>query len=154
MFTDGPLSSLHSGHGQGCRTAQIAGSSVFLQLTRHWRTAPIAMHAYHCVGGLEERDAKRGEMGKNSEWKIYLSECRKYMKFQCSNIFVEAPLVNTMVEGVTGLANVGTGAGDDCILEICRYKLVLGYNTVPRFLSLYGAGLASKLNAQGTRPRC
>lgn len=111
----------------------------------------IAMHAYHYAGGLEERDAKRREMGKNSEWKIYLSECRKYMKSQCSNIFVEAPLVNT-VEGVTGLADVGTGAGDDCILEIRRYKLILGYDTVPRFLTLYGAGLASKLNAQGTDP--
>jgi hypothetical protein len=46
----------------------------------------------------------------------------------------------------------GKGAGDDCILEIRRYKLILGYDTVPRFLSLYKAGLASKLNAQGTDP--
>jgi hypothetical protein len=111
----------------------------------------IATHAYHYAGGHAERDAKRGEMGKSTEWKSYLTECRPYMKSQCSSIFVEAPLVNT-VEGVTGLVDVGKGAGDDCILELRRYKLILGYDTVPKFLSLYGSGLASKLSAQGTDP--
>lgn len=98
---------------------------------------------------MATKNAKRGEMGKNDKWKSYLSECRPYMKSQCSNIFVEAPLVNEM-EGVKGLAEVAVGAGDDCILEMRRYKLILGYDTVPKFLSLYGAGLPSKLNAEGT----
>jgi len=110
----------------------------------------VATHAYYYAGGHAERDSKRGDMGKSEEWKTYLSECRPYMKSQSSNIFVEAPLVNE-VEKVTGLAEVGTvGAGDDAILELRRYKLILGYDTVPKFLSLYGAGLPSKLNAKGT----
>ena len=109
----------------------------------------VATHAYYYGGGHAERDAKRGDMGKSEEWKRYLNECRPYMKSQSSNIFVEAPLVKD-VEGVSGLFKVGVGAGHDCILELRRYKLILGYDTVPRFLSLYGAGLGSKLNAEGT----
>ncbi|KAL3914643.1 MAG: hypothetical protein SGILL_006021, partial [Bacillariaceae sp.] len=41
---------------------------------------------------------------------------------------------------------------DHTILEIRRYYLKLGYDTVPNFLSLYGDGLPSKLSAQGTDP--
>ena len=41
---------------------------------------------------------------------------------------------------------------DDCILELRRYNLKLGYDTVPKFLELYGAGLPSKLEAPGTDP--
>lgn len=38
------------------------------------------------------------------------------------------------------------------IYELRRYKLQLGYDTVPKFLELYGSGLPSKLaaNAPGT----
>lgn len=134
------------------KTADLRKSLVplrFFSLPDTGGQLHMATHAYYYAGGHAERDAKRGEMGKSSEWKSYLTDCRPYMKFQHSNIFVEAPLANT-VEGVTGLSEVGKGAGDDCILELRRYKLILGYDTVPKFLSLYGAGLLSKLNAEGT----
>eukprot|EP00536_Pseudo-nitzschia_multiseries_P009656 jgi/Psemu1/23852/gm1.23852_g len=42
---------------------------------------------------------------------------------------------------------------NDCIFELRRYHLKLGYDTVPKFLDLYGAGLPSKLRAPGTDPR-
>lgn len=111
----------------------------------------VATHAYYYAGGLAERDAKRGEMGKSDEWKKYLAECRPCMKSQRSNIFVEAPFVDK-VDNVAGLREVGKGVGDDCILEIRRYNLILGYDTVPKFLSLYSKGLPSKLAAVGTDP--
>jgi len=38
------------------------------------------------------------------------------------------------------------------LYELRRYRLQLGYNTVPDFLSLYGEGLPSKLEAPGTDP--
>jgi hypothetical protein len=112
----------------------------------------VATHAYYYAGGHAERDAARTKMGTSDAWKEYLGKCRPCMMAQQSNIFVEAPLVNT-VEGVIGLANVmdgSTNASSDCILELRRYKLRLGYDTVPKFLSLYEGGLPSKLQADGT----
>jgi hypothetical protein len=115
----------------------------------------VATHAYYYEGGHAERDAKRNAMGANADWKAYISTCRPYADTQQSNIFVEAPLVKTMTQGggVQGLASIpGELPGDNSILEIRRYKLKLGYDTVPKFLELYGAGLPSKLNAVGTDP--
>jgi hypothetical protein len=44
------------------------------------------------------------------------------------------------------------GGGDDssCVFELREYQLQLGYDTVPKFLELYGTGLPSKLGAEGT----
>ena len=75
-------------------------------------------------------------------------------------MFVEAPLVNQVnLEGMAGfLSNKNTiqlqstKKDDCCILEIRRYYLKLGYDTVPNFLKLYGTGLPSKLDAHGTDP--
>jgi hypothetical protein len=112
----------------------------------------VATHAYYYEGGHAERDAKRAAMVSNDDWKAYIGKCRPFADTQQSNIFVEAPLVAT-VPGVQGLANIpGDLPGDNSILEIRRYKLKLGYDTVPKFLELYGAGLPSKLNAVGTDP--
>ena len=112
----------------------------------------VATHAYYFEGGHAERDAKRSDMGRSVEWWEYLTECRSYMQSQTSNIFVEAPLVK-QVDGIRGLARVHADeVGTNCILELRRYKLILGYDTVPKFLSLYGKGLPSKLTAEGTDP--
>lgn len=62
--------------------------------------------------------------------------------------------------GIQGLAAlpppslVATDSDDgrDCIYELREYQLRLGYDTVPRFLELYGGGLPSKLGAEGTDP--
>lgn len=75
---------------------------------------------------------------------------------QKSSIFVEAPLVQEM--GLAGLGGGGkeetkTTNGTNTIFEVRRYQLQLGYDTVPRFLSLYQEGLPSKLNeATGKDP--
>uniref|UniRef100_A0A7S2U5K2 NIPSNAP domain-containing protein n=1 Tax=Attheya septentrionalis TaxID=420275 RepID=A0A7S2U5K2_9STRA len=113
----------------------------------------VATHAYYYEGGYAERGKRRATMENNLEWKKYVKNARPCMLSQKSNIFVEAPLVGT-VEGVCGLKGIAhfPTQGNDCILEIRRYQLKLGYDTVPKFLSLYGGGLTSKLAAPGTDP--
>lgn len=109
-------------------------------------------HAYFYGGGHSERDEKRAAMGSNDDWKAYLAECRPFMQRQHSNIFVEAPFVN-QTEQVLGLSTTPSDLpGNDCILEFRRYKLKLGYDTVPQFLSFYQEGLPSKLHAEGADP--
>jgi hypothetical protein len=111
-----------------------------------------ATHAYYYQGGHEERNAKRAAMATNAEWKAYLESCRPCMNSQSSLLFVEAPLVGQM-DQVLGLADEPqSDNGNDTILEIRRYKLKLGYDTVPKFLNLFAQGLPSKLNADGTDP--
>ena len=62
------------------------------------------------------------------------------------------PLIS-QIDEVSGLREVMPfGQGSDCILELRRYHLKLGYDTVPKFLEYYGAGLPSKLSAPGTDP--
>ncbi len=116
----------------------------------------VATHFYYYKGGFEERNQKRSGMGKSEDWKNYLNQARPFMNNQKSSIFVEAPLV-TEIDGICGLApgfaeeKIGDSSAD-CIYEIRRYQLKLGYDTVPNFLSLYKAGLPSKLSASGTDP--
>jgi hypothetical protein len=125
-------------------------------------TLNTATHFYYFENGFEERNTKRGMMGQSLSWKEYLKQARGCMKSQKSSIYVEAPLVAT-VDEVCGLVpgsaekqfgiDSGTDAStSDCIYEIRRYQLKLGYDTVPKFLSLYEAGLPSKLKAHGTDP--
>lgn len=121
----------------------------------------VATHMYYFEGGYEERNQRRKNMGTNKEWNAYLSSVRPFMMNQKSTIFVEAPLVANM-EGICGLkpGNIeaflqksGTNESvDSSIIELRRYQLKLGYDTVPNFLELYGRGLPSKLNAPGTDP--
>jgi hypothetical protein len=109
-----------------------------------------ATHAYYYKNGYAERDSKRKAMAKNPDWKEYLSHCRPFVKSQSSLIFVEAKLDN-----VPGLADISRPKVLQCdapILEIRRYYLKLGYDTVPKFLELYKAGLPSKLHAEKNDP--
>jgi len=103
---------------------------------------------YYYAGGFDERNATRSRMAQDTEFQQFLAESRPCVQAQRSMLFVEAPL-----EGPTGLAQVPElQPGEDSILEIRRYKLKLGYDTVPKFLDLYGTGLPSKTTAQGTDP--
>ena len=70
-------------------------------------------------------------------------------------IFFQFPLRKKdfdKIHGLAGTAAASTLVGDDPILEIRRYKLALGYDTVPTFMKIYEAGLPSKLEAEGTDP--
>jgi hypothetical protein len=83
---------------------------------------------------------------------------------QRSTIFIEAPFINDFNGQIPGLNDLDvlkflSSDHDEnrdrrtvasTILEIRKYKLHLGYDTVPNFLKLYADGLPSKLNAQGT----
>jgi len=117
----------------------------------------VATHLYHFAGGYAERDDRRKDMGNSNDWKEYLSKARRCIQSQKSTIFVEAPLVKE-TEGVIGLemgyaeTSLDMKSSTDCILELRRYQLKLGYDTVPNFLKLYGEGLPSKLNAPDTDP--
>jgi hypothetical protein len=119
----------------------------------------VATHLYYFEGGYDERNQRRKAMGGNKDWNEYLSSVRPFMMTQKSTIFVEAPLVSQM-QGICGLkpGKIETflenndPSDDSSILELRRYHLKLGYDTVPKFLELYGRGLSSKLNAPGTDP--
>lgn len=123
-----------------------------------------ATHAYCYEGGHTERDQLRNENRKNAAWAKYEDQALPLIDSCQSNIFVEASLVSEIPE-VSGLSKEGPGelesassfSGDqqdpgNCILELRRYHLKLGYDTVPKFLEFYEAGLPSKLRAPGNCP--
>ena len=120
------------------------------------------MHLYHYPGGHAERSGQRSVLAKKEEWKTYLGEVKACMMQQSSEIFVEAALVDNFDE-VKGLKhwvnsdkeNNGNGripGKQNGIIELRKYQLKLGYDTVPNFLQLYSEALPSKLNAAGTHP--
>jgi NIPSNAP len=121
-----------------------------------------ATHAYYYAGGHAERDTKRREAAQHDDWSEYVSSVLPCLVNQSSTIWIEAPLrgvanqhdshQSNQQNRAYGLASPGLQSYPDCILEIRRYKLKLGYDTVPNFLKLYQAGLPSKLQAPGTDP--
>jgi len=113
-----------------------------------------AFHLYHFAGGYDERDRLRAIMGKNEDWQQYSQTIKSCCARQKSAIFIQAPLVRDM--GVMGLSPPRDNKSKDAksksspskaIFEVRRYQLQPGYDTVPHFLSLYRAGLPSKLHA-------
>lgn len=108
----------------------------------------VATHAYHYAGGHAERDARRAAAAASPAWAAYLDAARPCVQAQRASLFVEAPLVASCGGGLAAARAEAPAA--DCAFEMRRYKLVLGYETVPQFLALYGTGLPSKLAAPGT----
>jgi len=116
----------------------------------------VATHAYYYGRGHADRDARRAAMAQDADWCAYIARCRPFVQSQSSLIFLEASLgQDDRVPGVKGILDINdSGLGEDgkSILEVRRYKLKLGYDTVPKFLDLYMLGLPSKLDAPGTDP--
>lgn len=116
-----------------------------------------AVHLYHYPGGMRQRKDERATLAKKDEWKQYLGGVKECMMQQKSEIYVEAGLVNDFDE-VTGLEywvkndQSTADTRGNSIIELRRYQLRLGYDTVPNFLKLYAQALPSKLNAVGTHP--
>ena len=140
-----------------CELRKALSPLRFFSLPETGGKLNVATHAYYYAGGLSERDETRKAMAENKEWQDYIASMRFCVQAQNSTIFVEAPLVRQF--DLPGLANIIQSpeaaqqpGGNNCILEIRRYNLKLGYDTVPKFLELYGSGLPSKLNAEGTDP--
>lgn len=121
----------------------------------------VATHLYYWADGFAGRNEGRASMAANADWKEYLKTAKGCMNSQQSTIFVEAPIVQSFDE-VCGLEPgkaeeaLATDRQDydyrDCVYEIRRYQLKLGYDTVPNFLKWFTVGLPSKLNAEGTDP--
>jgi len=101
-----------------------------------------AFHFYY-YSSLKERDEKRLEMGRSEEWQSFLKDTKPLMSKQCSNIFAEAPFVSEMYGG---MATEKILPSDKAIYEVRRYQLILGYDTVPKFIDFYKNGLGSKLS--------
>jgi len=119
-------------------------------------TLNTALHLYHYAEGSAERNEKRKELAEKTEWQGYLSEVKACMMQQSSSIFVEAPIVDDFVE-IKGLQYWVNSSNNDRssskgIIELRKYQLKLGYDTVPKFLKIYSSALPSKLNASGTHP--
>lgn len=119
-------------------------------------TLNTAVHLYHYPEGTRQRKEERAALAKKDEWKQYLGGVKECMMQQKSEIFVEAGLVQDFVQ-VTGLEywiknDCSMNSGGESIVELRKYQLKLGYDTVPNFLKLYSEALPSKLNAAGTHP--
>lgn len=117
-----------------------------------------AVHLYHYPGGHSERLERRTALARNNEWKEYLGDVKSCMIKQKSEIFVEARQVIDyhaikglqywidMDNNVTRCCNESSNKG---IVELRKYQLKLGYDTVPKFLEIYSEALPSKLRAAG-----
>jgi NIPSNAP len=111
-------------------------------------------HAYYYAGGHAERDSKRLLASQNDAWQSYVASVLPCMASQSSSIWMEGHFSGAASQVITyGLATTtpsdDTMANCRSILELRRYQLKLGYDTVPQFLTLYNAGLTSKLHAPG-----
>lgn len=110
-------------------------------------------HLYYYEGGYAEREATRSAASENRPWQQYVRSVTPALNARSSLIFVEAPILKKH-----GLVGLGASpeqqglVGDDAIYEMRRYKLRLGYDTVPKFLEFYGKGLPSKLGAPDNDP--
>jgi len=122
-----------------------------------------AVHLYHYPGGHDERLQQRSALAKKEGWKEYLGHVKTCMMQQSSEIFVEAGLVNDFDEikglkcwvdddGANGNGKNTSKQKQKSIIEMRKYQLKLGYDTVPKFLELFTDALPSKLKAAGTHP--
>lgn len=106
----------------------------------------VATHFY-AYDGHVERDAIRAEQAKDPDWGAYLGAARPHVAEQKSSIFVEAAGLHE-AHGLQGMASAESPGGASAaagIYELRRYRLKLGYDTVPNFLERLGGGLESKL---------
>ena len=113
-----------------------------------------AVHLYHYPGGHSERLGRRTELARTNEWRDYLGEVKSCMIQQTSEIFVEAKQLNDR-HGIKGLQywidmeKNSIDSSNTSIVELRKYQLKLGYDTVPKFLEIYSEALPSKLRAAG-----
>mmetsp|Transcript_6645 Transcript_6645/g.14498 ORF Transcript_6645/g.14498 Transcript_6645/m.14498 type:complete len:237 (+) Transcript_6645:126-836(+) len=118
-----------------------------------------ALRLWAYPGGLRQRD-ELAQMdfeehfgSRDVEWSVYngIAQCTVD---DVSTIYAEATKVlqDNGIEGVSAALGEEGVASSDAIYELRNYQLVLGYDTVPKFLELYGNGLPSKLAAEGTDP--
>lgn len=114
-------------------------------------TLNVATQLCYFASGHLERDATYKAIRAAAAANKDVIESQKCVRKQSSLLFVEAPLVSQHgLHGASGAGCPGGEASETAIYELRRYQLKLGYDTVPRFLEMYGSGLPSKLSAVGT----
>ena len=130
-------------------TSELRKSLVPLRLFAMPDTGGMLNKAVHFYDyrSLQEREDKRGVMAQNADWQSYLKLSRPCCETQHSSIWVEAPFVRESNEWGMKVASLDGSASANTVYELRRYKLELGYDTVPKFLSHYEKGLPSKLEA-------
>ena len=142
------------------RTAALRQADLPLRFFSYPETGGplhMATHAYYYQGGHEERLARSSALEKEHAWQSHVAACGSFIRTQTSTLYVEASSVVNDFPGVQGLSSTTRATGEiksseekspatGCILELRRYKLQLGYDTVPRFLEYYQTGLSSKLD--------
>mmetsp|Transcript_137 Transcript_137/g.349 ORF Transcript_137/g.349 Transcript_137/m.349 type:complete len:317 (+) Transcript_137:82-1032(+) len=151
-------------HSKSTPTAIHPPNLCFLSRQELGGDVNVAAHAYYYQGGLAELQEQRKILLEEEgiDQNENNSDLQAYIQSQHRSVYVEAPLVKQQSDFVIGLGkalSTTTGTSNNnhndnvhCILELRRYHLKLGYDTVPKFLELYGAGLPSKLQAPGTDP--
>ena len=137
-------------------------SAVFLKLASaagdlRKQLAPLRLFATPDTGGqlntvvhfyyhpsLKHRDDAARAMRENTPWMKFEEESRRCCDKQSSYIYSEAPFV---AQSYGGMATHRIAATEDyaAIYEVRQYQLVLGYDTVPKFIEHYSSGLDSKL---------
>ena len=121
-----------------------------------------AIQIYAYPEGLEERERVRHHLGglrKGPHSRCSPEESDDTYNKMCiieqsSNIYAEAPFI-AKSDGIRGLMKPLSDQDQQqgsSIYEFRKYHLKLGYDIVPKFLSLYEAGLPSKLDAVGSDP--
>ena len=111
----------------------------------------VATHFYYYEGGIEQRDETRNKALQNEEWKTFLGESKPFVLTQQSNLYAEAPLVYK--HNLCGMrTEMSTNQDTNAIYEIRKYRMQLGYDTVPKYLQYFEEGLPSKLAATGNDP--
>jgi hypothetical protein len=102
-------------------------------------------HFYYHTSLQSRADAARG-LREHAQWSALEGDAAQCCDKQSCNIYAEAPFV---AESYGGMATEHIAATDRCpaIYELRRYRLVLGYDTVPRFMDCFSSGLSSKLLA-------
>ena len=151
---------------QNIRKQQQPEQLRFISMPQTGGKLQKATLAYFYEGGLEElvRNQTNTTLKSDGEDSNLLSNENRNLlaciQSQESNIYVEAPLVQSMSDEIRGLSgneisiiNKNQIDGkEDGILELRHYYLKLGYDTVPKFLELYSQGLPSKLHAPNNDP--
>ena len=129
-----------------------------------------AVHLYYYGDGHAERLAKQALMSHDANMMQYVGDVEACLLQQSSEIYVEASIVKDFDE-ITGLKywtslgennddisgdnyvdDSGSIKSSSAIVELRKYQLRLGYETVPKFLGAYSEALPYKLKALGTHP--
>ena len=105
----------------------------------------VAQHLYY-YPTLAARTAARTVSGASPEWKSFVNTSREFVAKQDSTLYQQAPQAILDAGGAPG--GQWVGCEERGIYEYRRYRLKLGYDTVPAFYELYEAGLPSKTKNQ------